>query len=257
MSGAIPLNQSLLLSKNTGVCPVGKETKKELEVKQKDQAQDAASNEASALGIVDETGSLSESAETVESSDTNISVGLTPEELAPKLAAVVKYLQKKDYKHLFSWPWTETFAPGFNQLNPCQTTLRAMLDDISNQKLISVTSLHKQCYVMFENVAKYGRDSESFLFKYAKKMQEFLLKECQKHFPTFSPTVNVEDEIGNFEVNRKRKIDESDVVSSHQDDAIEVNPKLSKLETQIVERLQQFAGQEKIEASFQAYIFTC
>ena len=133
------------------------------------------------------SGKISESDKSTTGNLTSDEVSeLAPEEIASKLALIVKHLQKKDYRNLFSWPWTDVFAPGFKKLFPEQTTLRQAMSDVSQHKILSALSLYSICYVMFENAAKYGTDNETFLYKYGKKMQEFLLKECQKQFPGFS-----------------------------------------------------------------------
>ena len=72
-----------------------------------------------------------DSNQSVTSTDQSV---LTPGELISKLDMVVKKLQKKDYRNLFMWPWTESFAPG--RVAQHQSTVVIFRPNIMGRKII-------------------------------------------------------------------------------------------------------------------------
>ena len=179
-----------------------------------------------------------DSNQSITSTDQSV---MTSEELMSKLDLVVKKLQKKDYRNLFMWPWTESFAPGFNRMYPQQQTLAQILKDISDSKIQSIQSFYSICYAIFENVAQFGGDPETFLFKYGKKMQFFLQKEVQKVFPFFKvPENNVAESTGSEMLTRKRsfvELEKGNCVEEKSGSDEGSAPKLTQLETFVLASL--------------------
>ena len=134
-----------------------------------------------------------------------------------------------------------TLSLGFNQTYPQQQTLAQIGKDISEAKIHSVQSFYSICFAIFENVAQFGGDPETFLFKYGRKMQFFLQKEVLKVFPTFSvPENSVAEASGSEILARKRSFVEVEAESAQEPDGNEASntlPKLTQLETFVLAAL--------------------